>query len=273
MMFEILLPHNFTVQFAQNFGTADRLYEMVSETDAQWVSATDSVDNDSDDARSVHAFSEILHPRYPYGQRRPLSLSVFLANKQFHSEAAAVLYGRNRFRFHISRRPHQPVNTFKRLVPQVAAYLKDIEIVIRDSLHDWRAYRRVHEDLRAIVAALCDTNYHQRTRLKVDLRTVTWHDSRSIFAHNETVKYQYVLEPLADLRNFLNVEVVGDISGQFAVRLGSLTRADATMEKPPKAERKTKIVASYKRRQVTCKKRVMLRPYYQKEYDWDQLEE
>lgn len=263
MVFEALLPHNFTIEFDEDMRMSSASYGTGTDTTAQRVSATPSAD----------PLSNVQHMRYSYGQLRPLPLNVFLVNKQFHSEAAAVLYGQNQFHFHFTHRTRQPEDTFNRLALRVVAYFKVIEIVIRASLYEWRTYRSVQQSLRVIVAALCNANRHPRTRLRVDLRSGHWDNYRSIFTNYETIKYQYVLEPLADLRNFQNVEIAGDVSKKFAMQLGSLIRADLTVEKPPKAKKKTKTVTSHKRGHVTWRKRVVPRPYCQNEYDWESLEE
>lgn len=205
--------------------------------------------------------------------------------RRFRDEASDVLYGENVFRFELSRDRMGTVGLGNNLRWVPAAVLRRIwkcHIVVREELHRPHTFRRVRGWLKSAVDRLGDA--HALRELHIDVQTGDFVLETPIFLSVQNLRrqtfepwtkaevakgYQFVLEPLAQLRGINNVQITGHVDEGLAKTVGEVMGKEIGWNRL--------VRRSYKQHKVLKKKKhaarrtsmlVSTKKFWQPELDW-----
>ncbi|KAF2193025.1 hypothetical protein K469DRAFT_715051 [Zopfia rhizophila CBS 207.26] len=185
-------------------------------------------------------------PRNAHVPSVRVETAILCVNKQIHDEAMGVLYSQNIFVFAVTI-PTGPygqaftlVNSLDHFSSSAVERLTKIEIAVEEDLADRCIYKKVQQKLKDIVLRIGDDHRIRSIKIGLLRGTFPFHrywahrdDGASVWVYHQhfrTIRpasddigrYQYCLEPLAELSGIDHVEVTGHVETRFAERLAAV---------------------------------------------------
>ncbi|KAF2499028.1 hypothetical protein BU16DRAFT_523630 [Lophium mytilinum] len=212
------------------------------------------------------------------------SRNILAVCKSFRAEAGDILYGENTFRFVVSRDmlgANNIENPFAWVPDGVLAQMRKCEILISEVLERPAVYRRVRRWLERLVQRMGEGYALQR--LKVELlkgRLVPWRHAFNMqgwavqrFRPSARVEgsngFQFVLEPLARLREVREVRIQGHVDEGFKAMMEEVMGVERTWDGLTARVYPEKVVLRKKKAGVKKTYQMMsTKKFWQPEFDW-----
>ncbi|KAF2804156.1 uncharacterized protein BDZ99DRAFT_153677 [Mytilinidion resinicola] len=212
------------------------------------------------------------------------SRNILAVCKSFRAEAGDILYGENTFRFVVSRDmlgANNIENPFTWVPDGVLSQMRKCEILISEVLERPAVYRRVRRWLERMVQRMGEDYALQR--LKVELlkgRLVPWGHAFNMrggtvqrFRPSARVEgsngYQFVLEPLARLREVRDVRIQGHVDEGFKGMIQEVMGMERTWDGLNARVYPEKVVLRKKKAGVKkTYQKMSTKKFWQPEYDW-----